>query len=125
MNCRKQCHAIVSVLSFKVNWTVAKSNGTATISENQFLVKIFGRTDCLYFFPGSNACDNSSPIIQEDVDVIFDFINDYNCENDKDDSVFIDYCDYVFRELIYLYVMILILRKLSFYAYWKWWCSFV
>ena len=82
-----------------MNWTVAKSNGTATISENQFLVKIFGRTDCLYFFPGSNACDNSSPIIQEDVDVIFDFINDYNCENDKDDSVFIDYCDYVFREL--------------------------
>ena len=108
-----------------MNWTVAKSNGTATISENQFLVKIIGRTDCLYFFPGSNACGNSSPIIQEDVDVISDFINDYNCENDKDDSVFIDYCDYVFRELIYLYVMILILRKLSFYAYWKWWCSFV
>ena len=31
---------IVSVLSIKVNWTVvAKNNGTATISENQFLMR--------------------------------------------------------------------------------------
>ena len=54
----------------------------------------------IYFFPDSDVCDNSSPIIQEDVDVIFDFVNEYISENDKDDRAFIDYCDYVFRELI-------------------------
>lgn len=33
------------------------------------------------------------------MDVISDFINENNCESDKDDSVFINNCDYVFREL--------------------------
>ena len=59
--------------------------------------KIFGHPD--YFFPGSNACDNSSAIIKKDVDVISDFINENNGESNKDDSVFINNCDYVFREL--------------------------
>ena len=37
--------------------------------------------------------------MQEDVDVISDFINEYNCENDIEESASINYCDYVFREL--------------------------
>ena len=80
-----------------MNWTVIKKNGAATISENQFLIRY--SVTLIIFFPGSNACDNSSAIIKKDVDVVSDFINENNCESDKDDSVFINNCDYVFREL--------------------------
>ena len=47
-NCRKKRHTIVLVFSFKVNWTVAESNGAATLSENQFLMR--SRWSSIVFF---------------------------------------------------------------------------
>ena len=61
--------------------------------------EVFGGTGHYIFFPNSNAGDNSSLITQKDMDVISNFINEYYCERDKDDTVFIDYCDYVSCEL--------------------------
>jgi len=61
--------------------------------------EVFGRPDYLYNFPRGNSLKKGTPIVQEDVDLISDYITDYNNENNEDDSIFVEYCDYVFQEL--------------------------
>ena len=61
--------------------------------------KVHGRPDHLYLFPTGNFTDNGFKNVQEDVTVISDYIDEYNFDSDEDDSIFIDYCDYVFDKL--------------------------
>ena len=55
--------------------------------------------DIYSFFQIVVLGDNSSQITHKDGDVISDFINEYYSEKDKDEIVFIDFCDYVYCEL--------------------------